>query len=152
MKTFSILAVSVIVAACNTGTKTAGTSIDEAKTKEVFDHHLKAFQQNDLDGVMSDYTEESILITPEKTYTNLADLREGFAGAFKASPTQGTTMTVIKSVVTKDLAYMVWKATTPTMEFKYCTDTFIIQNGKIIQQTFAGDIVPLTAPAVTPAK
>jgi hypothetical protein len=42
---------------------------------------------------------------------------------------------------------MVWKATTPTLEFKYATDTFIIVDGKIVSQTYAGDVVPVAAPA-----
>jgi len=152
MKTFSLIAVALIAAACNSGTKMADTSINEAMTKQVLDHHIQTFQQNDLEGVLADYTEESILITPDRTYTGLAEIRENFVGAFQALPAKGTTMTVIKTVSTRDVGYMVWKATTPTLEFKYATDTFIVQNGKILKQTYAGDVVPVAAAPVTPAK
>jgi hypothetical protein len=119
--------------------------IDEAVTKRVFDHHVQTFQQNDLDGVMADYTEESILITPDQTFRGLAEIRENFVNAFEALPTNGTTMTITKSVVIGDVAYMVWNAVTPTLEFKYAMDTFIIVDGKIVSQTYAGDVVPVTA-------
>lgn len=141
------MAAALIAFCCSSDVKKP--SIDEATTKKVLDHHVQTFQQNDLEGVMADYIEESVLITPDRTYKGLAEIRENFVQAFQALPTQGTTMTVTKSVVSGDVAYIVWKAVTPTLEFKYATDTFIIADGKIISQTFAGDIVPVAAGANT---
>jgi hypothetical protein len=137
-----LILLPLVLAACTPAVKTV--SIDEAITKSVLDHHLQTFQGNDLEGVMADYTEESVLITPDRTFTGLAEIRENFVGAFQALPNPGTTMTVVKSVVSKDVAYIVWTATTPTLNFKYATDTFIIQDGKIIRQTYAGDVVAVT--------
>ena len=142
MKYVSILAFALIAAAC--GPAANKLTVDEAVTKKVLDHHLQTFQRNDLDGVMADYTEESVLITPDRTYKGLAEIRENFVQAYKALPANGTTMTVTKSVVSRDVAYIVWKAVTPTLDFKYATDTFVIVDGKIVTQTFAGDIVPVT--------
>ena len=39
-------------------------------------------------------------------------------------------------------AYIVWKAETADNRFELGTDTFIVQNGKIVTQTFAGKISP----------
>jgi len=142
MKYVSILAFALIAAAC--GPAANKLTVDEAVTKKVLDHHLQTFQRNDLDGVMADYTEESVLITPDRAYKGLAEIRENFVQAYKALPANGTTMTVTKSVVSRDVAYIVWKAVTPTLDFKYATDTFVIVDGKIVTQTFAGDIVPVT--------
>jgi hypothetical protein len=142
MKTLSIITLALIAFACNTDVKKS--PVDEAVTKKVLDHHIQTFQANDLEGVMADYTEESVLITPDRTYKGLAEIRKNFVEAYKALPTNGTTMTVTKSVVNRDVAYIVWKAVTPTLEFKYATDTFVITDGKIVSQTFAGDIVPVT--------
>lgn len=141
MKNLSILVFALIVAACTPEAK--APKIDEAVTKQVLDHHIQTFQANDLEGVMADYTEESILITPDRTYKGLAEIRGNFEVAFGVLPTNGTTMTLTKTEVARDVAYMVWKATTPTLEFKYATDTFIILDGKIIAQTYAGDVVPV---------
>ena len=143
MKNLSIVAFALITIACSPDVKKP--VIDEAVTKKVLDHHLQTFQGNDLDGVMADYTEESILITPDRTYKGLAEIRENFVQAYQALPTNGTTMTVTKSVVNRDVAYIVWKAVTPTLEFKYATDTFIVVDGKIVTQTYAGDVVPVAA-------
>jgi hypothetical protein len=143
MKYVSMIVFVLIAFAC--GSEARKSAIDEAVTKKVLDHHLQTFQANDLEGVMADYTEESILITPNRTYKGLAEIRENFVEAYKALPVKGTTMTVIKSVVNRDVAYIVWNAVSPTLNFKYATDTFIIVDGKIISQTFAGDIVPVTS-------
>ena len=141
MRNVLIIVFALLAVACSPAEKKP--SIDEAVTKKVLDHHLQTFQQNDLDGVMEDYTEESVLITPDRTYKGLAEIRENFVAAYQALPTNGTTMTIMKSVVYRDVAYIVWKAVTPTLDFKYATDTFIIVDGRIISQTFAGDIVPV---------
>jgi hypothetical protein len=41
-----------------------------------------------------------------------------------------------------DTTYIVWKAETADNRFELGTDTFIVQNGKIVTQTFAGKISP----------
>lgn len=141
MKNVSIILVALIAVACTPAVK--APVIDEAVTKQVFDHHVQTFKANDLEGVMADYTEESILITPDATFKGLAEIRKNFENAFGALPADGTTMTVVKEVISGSVAYFVWKATTPALEFKYATDTFIIVDGKILQQTYAGDVAPL---------
>jgi hypothetical protein len=135
----SLLLLLILAAACTGGGRSP--SIDEAVTQQVFDHHVQTFKDNDLEAVMADYIEESVLITPDRTYKGLQQIRENFVNAFKVLPKDGTTFTVDKTAVNGDVAYFVWKATTPTMVFKYATDTFIIQDGKIMKQTYAGDVV-----------
>jgi ketosteroid isomerase-like protein len=112
--------------------------INEQKTKEVLDHHWMTFQKNDLEGTMEDYTEESVLITPDATYRGLDEIRENFVNAFKAFPADSSTLTLTKSVVVKDVGYILWNAKTPAFNLSYATDSFIIQDGKIVRQTYAG--------------
>ncbi len=134
-------AAAFIVAACTQNQPAQPTSsIDELKTQEVLDHHLKAFIENDLEAVMADYTVESILITPDGTSRGLAEIRKNFEGAFAVLPKDSTTFNVTKTVVTQDIAYIVWNAKTPKLEWTLGTDTFIIRDGKIVQQTYAGAV------------
>ncbi|MEB2775111.1 nuclear transport factor 2 family protein [Algoriphagus sp. D3-2-R+10] len=115
---------------------------DEDITQSVVDHHLKAFIGNDLNETMADYTEESILITPYRTYRGLAEIQLNFENAFAALPKDSTTVTVSKNTAIRDVGYIIWEADAPKLNFSYCSDTFIIQNGKIVSQTFAGIITP----------
>lgn len=112
--------------------------IDEAQTEAVLDHHWQTFIANDLEGVMEDYTEESILITPNGTYSGLEEIRGNFINAFKAFPSQGADLTLNQSLAVKDVGYILWEANTPEFNLTYATDTFIIRNGKILRQSYAG--------------
>lgn len=116
----------------------AETAVDEQQTKAVLDHHWEAFKANDLEETMKDYTEESVLITPNQTFRGLEEIRNNFINAFKAFPKDSTTFALDKSLVVKDVGYILWNAQTPTFHLTYATDTFIIRGGKIVRQTYAG--------------
>ncbi|MBL0742944.1 nuclear transport factor 2 family protein [Chryseolinea lacunae] len=118
-------------------TETSDSNHDEA-TRSVLEHHWKSFQDRDIDGLMSDYTDESILITPDRTYKGLAEIRDNYIKAFAVFPKDSTTMKITKTIVQDDLGYILWEATVPKFKLPYATDTFIIRNGKIARQTFAG--------------
>jgi hypothetical protein len=42
--------------------------------------------------------------------------------------------------VSDELVFIVWHATTPSLEVALGTDTFLIKRGKINRQTFAGQM------------
>ena len=137
MKQIFLSALILIMAAC-TQTDNQGEQISEDQTKEVLDHHGVAFKANDLEETMKDYTDESVLITPNGVYSGLGEIRQNFINAFKAFPKDSTTFTLDKSVVVKDVGYILWRSRTPTFNLSYATDTFIIREGKIVRQTYAG--------------
>ena len=144
MKTIYATIFILLLWGCEVKTKTTVTvESSEEQTKEVLDHHWKTFQANDLEGTMADYTEESVLITPDRTYTGLDQIRENFVTAFALFPKDSTTLQLDKSVVHQDVGFIIWQGAAPTLKVAFGTDTFIIQNGKIIRQTFAGVIAPL---------
>ena len=116
--------------------------ISSEQTKAVLEHHLKAFGENDLAGIMEDYAAESILVSPDSTYIGLESIESLFAGMFPAFPTEGTVMEMDNMVIQDELAYILWHADTPALDVPFATDTFIIVDGKIMKQTFAGVINP----------
>lgn len=144
MKLFCATLIMLLLWGCEVKTKTTVTveSSDE-KTKEVLDRHWKTFQANDIEGVMADYAEESVLIIPDTTLTGLDQIREHFIKVFTVFPKDSTTLQLDKSVIHQDVGYIIWQGTAPKLKVTYGSDTFIIQNGKIVRQTFAGVIVPL---------
>lgn len=114
------------------------SEINEAETKAVLEHHWEAFKENDLEAVMADYTEESFLITPDTIYSGLKAIRENFIQAFEAFPRDQDPLTLKKAVVERDVGYIIWQASTSSLDLRFATDTFIIRNGKIIRQTYGG--------------
>lgn len=141
MKRLLLLVPFVALLSCGGGAPKedqSATRIDQAKTQEVFDRHFKDFKENNLEGIIADYAENATLITPNGTYTGLAEIKANFARAFTMFPKDSSTYETVKTVIKDDMAYILWKCKTPKVELSLATDTFIIQDGKIIRQTFAG--------------
>lgn len=136
---FIILSSFFLLSSCNQPSK---ENIDESTTQSVLDHHWETFVNNDLEGVMEDYSEESILVTPDATYRGLEEIRQNFVNAFSAFPTNDSKLTLNKSIVVNDVGYILWDADVPEFNLTYATDTFIIRDGKILRQTYAGVAVP----------
>jgi ketosteroid isomerase-like protein len=103
-------------------------------------HHLVSFQSNDLESVVADYTNESVLVTHDATYKGPEEIREFFAALMVHFPKQQTNFELDKMVVHDELVYIVWHANTPSLDVPFGTDTFIVRDGKIYRQTFAGQL------------
>jgi hypothetical protein len=138
------LSLIVLLLANCSGVKTVSDapSVSEESTAKVLDHHWVAFRANDLEATMADYSEESVLITPDKTFKGLKEIRENFVFAFGLFPKDSSTLKLNKSIVHKDVGYIIWEASAPKLKLSFGTDTFIIQNGKIVRQTYAGVTAP----------
>ena len=111
-------------------------------TQAVLNNHLESFGKNDRDGLLSDYTEESVLITPDSIYKSLEQISGLYEGLVPLFPAEGTVLEMDKMIVDGGMAYIIWHASTPVIEVPFATDSFIIKDGKIIHQTFAGIINP----------
>lgn len=120
--------------------KGAGENILSDASMHLLTHHLKSFQNNDLEAVMSDYTDESVLITQDAIYTGLQDIRAFFAGLITHFPKQDASLEVDKTVVKDSLVYIVWHAKTPSLKVPLASDTFVIKENKIYQQTFVAQL------------
>jgi ketosteroid isomerase-like protein len=103
-------------------------------------HHLGSFQDNDLEAVLSDYTNESVLVTQDATYKGPGEMKGFFAALMNHFPKQKSSFVLDKVSVSNDMVYIVWHASTPSLEVSFGTDTFIVKEGKILQQTFAGQM------------
>lgn len=112
-------------------------------TEAVVNHHLHAFGAGDVDEILVDYTEDSILMTPDATITGLDGLRAAFAGLFGGIFTPGTyTFTMDTMTVEGDVAYIVWHAGCATQDIVLGTDTFVVRDGKIATQTYTTKVEP----------
>jgi hypothetical protein len=54
----------------------------------------------------------------------------------------GMSFEMLRQEVDGDTAYVLWRAETADNIFELGSDTFIVRNGKIVTQTFAGKISP----------
>src|SRR5207253_47945 len=103
--------------------RTRGQTVD---TKAVLDHHLAAFSAGDADAMLEDYTDASVLITPDATIKGREALLatfKGFCSGLFAPGTYDFTMDVVK--VEGDVAYIVWHASCASAEVVLGTDTLV---------------------------
>jgi predicted SnoaL-like aldol condensation-catalyzing enzyme len=115
------------------------SSLSDA-SENIVKRHLNSFLNNKLEVLMSDYTNESVLITQEGTYSGLEEIRHFFVGLSMHFPKQKSSIELDSLVAHNDLVYIVWHAKTPTLDVPIGSDTFIIKEGKIYRQTFAGQL------------
>lgn len=151
MKTSTFIYVTLLffVSACsNTETTESIEDSNDAEKTETVDlqavlnHHLQAFMDNDLEEVLADYTDQSMLMTPDSTYVGLEQIGGLFTALFPMFPTEGTTIEPDKIEFVDNMAYLVWHGESPSVSVPLATDTFIFEDGKIHRQTFAGMINP----------
>jgi uncharacterized protein (TIGR02246 family) len=111
-----------------------------ATTREVLDHHLKALAEGDLEGIMADYAPDAVLFTQGGPLKGLAAIRPAFAAAATEFSQPGATFDLKLLSVDGDHAYIVWTAETARNTYELGTDTFVIRDGKIVAQSFAGKV------------
>ena len=103
-------------------------------TQEVLDHHLGAFGEG-LESILSDYNDNSCVISPQGTFKGMDEIRAFFT-AFVGGLPEGfmDKFNITNSTVEGEIAYITWDA---MPWFPLGTDTFVIRDGKILYQTFA---------------
>jgi len=111
-------------------------------TKDVVDHHLKSFGEGDLKGILSDYAPGAILFTPEGPLRGIDAIRPLFQAMLAEFRKPGAAFSLKQQFVEGDYAYILWTAETADNVYELGTDTFVVREGKIVIQSFAGRIVP----------
>ena len=113
-----------------------------SSTKDVVDHHLKSFGEGDLKGILSDYAPGAVLFTPEGPLRGIDAIRSLFQAMLAEFGKPGAAFSLKQQFVEGDYAYILWTAETAENVYELATDTFVVREGKIVIQSFAGRIVP----------
>ena len=80
-------------------------------TRQVFEHHVGALLAGDLEGIVSDYDDRSVLIGPEGVVRGLDAIRQTFAGYLATLFKPGTFKLEADVVhVDGDIAFVMWHA------------------------------------------
>lgn len=111
-------------------------------TQGTLTHHLQSLTEG-IDSIMSDYTEASVLFTPEGPIKGLDGIRSFYEAFLTNSPPELIkALTVTRQDIEGEVAYILWKAS-PFIPL--ATDTFVIREGKILAQSFAA-LMPAANP------
>jgi ketosteroid isomerase-like protein len=118
------------------------TQTASALTQTTLGHHLDCFGRGDMDGILEDYTPESVLLTPTGIVRGKDELRGFFAGMFAEFGKPGMSFNMLSQSVDGDVAQIIWSAETADNSYEYASDTFVMENGKITAQTLAAKVTP----------
>ncbi len=116
----------------------ASVFAESQSTTEVWEHHIQAWQARDINAIVADYNEESVLILNSKIFKGTAAIRKAFTQLFEIF--KGGENVVDNPVIVDRIVYITWTYV-PVGDALYDgTDTFVIENGKITVQTIASTL------------
>jgi len=105
------------------------------ETREVWEHHIDAWDARDLDAIMADYAGDSILINNNKVYRGIEEIRSVFEPLFWLF-SHGENI-IDPAVIEEEVIYITWHFTPYNDHLYDGTDSFVVQNGIIKYQTIA---------------
>jgi ketosteroid isomerase-like protein len=111
-------------------------------TGDVLDQHLRCFGENDLDGVVADYSSDAVLFVPDRPLKGPAAIKPFFQAFLAEFAKPGASLSMRERYVDGEYAYILWSAETADNSYEAATDTFVVRDGKIVAQSFAAKITP----------
>jgi hypothetical protein len=101
--------------------------------QEVFQHHGEVLMAEDLDGIVSDYAQDALFITPDGVRHGQDGVRDGFVKLLGDVP--GASWDLPTLVFEDDILLLEWKAESEKVKVEDGIDTFVFRDGLIRVQT-----------------
>jgi ketosteroid isomerase-like protein len=101
--------------------------------QEVFQHHAEALIGGDIDGIVSDYSDDAVFITPAGALHGKDGVRQGFEKLLSDLP--NAEWAVPTQIFEGDLLFIEWSATSERSRADDGIDTFVFREGEIRAQT-----------------
>lgn len=108
--------------------------------QEVFAHHAEALGAEDLDGIVADYRDDALFITPEGVRRGKDGVREAFTRLLAELP--GATWDLPTQIYEDDILLLEWAADSRAHRVEDGLDTFVFAGGMIRVQTVRYTLVP----------
>lgn len=108
----------------------------------VIEQHLKRFMEHDLEGVLADYSPDAVFFVPGQPLRNRRSIESFFKALLAEFSKPGASFSLQQQNFSGDYGYILWSAETAEHFYEAATDTFVVQNGKIVAQSFAAKITP----------
>src|SRR3954454_11810606 len=101
--------------------------------QEILGHHAEVLAAGDLEGIVEDYTDDAVMITPRGTFTGKAGARAAWLGLLDDLP--NATVAVNSVVIEGDVVLMAWAASSDKGRVDDGIDTLILGSDGIRVQT-----------------
>jgi len=113
----------------------------EQRVLDIFRRHVSAFTSGNLDAVMQDFGEQSVVITPDGVFEGLDRIRALYAGllaefgVIDRGDSPGLSIDMLH--VHNDMLFITWHAESRQHVFPFGTDTFIADGTTFARQTIS---------------
>jgi ketosteroid isomerase-like protein len=101
--------------------------------QEVFQHHAEVLGAGDLDGIVEDYSDDAVFITPAGIKRGKHGIREAFTKLLSDVPNADWALPT--QIYEGDVLFLEWTATAAATRVEDGIDTFIFRDGQIVLQT-----------------
>ena len=101
--------------------------------QEIYASHGQALVAEDLDGLVANFAEDAVQISPSGVRQGRDGIREGFVQLFKDLPQ--TSWEMKTTLFGGDVLLLEWSATSGTSRAEHGVDTFVFRDGLIQAQT-----------------
>jgi SnoaL-like domain len=108
--------------------------------QEVFQHHVEALGAENLDGIVSDYADDAMFITPDGVLRGREGVRQGFVRLIGDLPHAEWELPT--TLFEDDILLLEWKATSEKVKADDGIDTFVFRDGLIRVQTVRYTLTP----------
>jgi len=101
--------------------------------KQVFQHHAEALGAGDLDGIVADYSDDAVFITPAGVLRGKKGIREAFTKLLTDVPKAKWDLKT--QIYEGDILFLEWTADSQATRIDDGIDTFVFKDGLIRVQT-----------------
>ena len=101
--------------------------------QEVFQHHVEALGAEDLDGIVSDYADDALFITPDGALRGKEVVQEGLEK--HNGDVTDESWDLQTQIFEDDILLLEWKAESEKSKVEDGIDTFVFRDGLIRVQT-----------------
>ena len=101
--------------------------------QEVFQHHAEVLIAGDIDGIVEDYADDAVFITPAGTLHGKDGVRQGFEKLLADLPS--AEWDVPTQIFEGDVLFIEWNAKSASSRADDGIDTFVFRDGLIRVQT-----------------
>ena len=108
--------------------------------EEIYANHGQALVAEDLDGLVANFAEDAVQITPAGVKRGRDGIRKGFIQLFKDLPRAKWEMKT--TLFGGDVLFLEWSATSGANRAEHGVDTFVFRGGLIQAQTVRYALTP----------
>jgi hypothetical protein len=105
---------------------------DYRTPEEVFQHHGEVLLAGDIDGIVSDYSDDAIFTSPDGILRGKDDIRKAFVKLVGDVPHAEWELS---TVFADDILFLEWSAESAHTKVEDGIDTFVFRDGLIRVQT-----------------